>query len=54
MLLFYIYYKEMGGSNIMNTEIVLWIIILVFILAFIGYVAYCCKTKKGAQLQKVK
>lgn len=38
----------------MNTEIVLQIIILVFILAFIGYVAYCYKTKKGAQLQKVK
>lgn len=38
----------------MNTEIVLWIIILVFILAFIGYIAYCYKTKKGAQLQKVK
>lgn len=38
----------------MNTKIIFGIIFLILILTFISYLIYCYKTKKGAQLQKVK
>ena len=38
----------------MNIKIIFGIIFLILILTFISYLIYCYRTKKGAQLQKVK